>query len=84
MGLFKRKVQIQIVEQENGAVIFDKTHGNYLQTNQVGLYILRLLSEQKTVPEIVENVAETFSIDREQSEADVNEFVASLTEAGIA
>lgn len=84
MGLLKRKVRLQITEQENGAVIFDKTHGSYLQTNQVGVYILKLLSEQKTVPEVVENVAETFSISREQAEADVSEFVASLREAGIA
>ena len=83
MVFFRKKVKLQIVEQEDGAIILDKTHGNYLQTNQVGLHILKLLSEQKTIPEIIENVAETFSIDREVSEADVSGFIASLKEAGI-
>ncbi|WP_028517894.1 PqqD family protein [Ruminococcus flavefaciens] len=84
MGLFKRKIELKITEQENGAIVFDKTHGVYFQTNNVGTFILQQLSGGKNSAEITDAVAENFNIDRTQAETDVNEFLDSLKKAGIA
>lgn len=84
MGLFKRKVELKITEQENGAIIFDKTHGIYFQTNNVGTYIIQMLSKGKNTDEIIDAVAEQFNISKNQARTDVTEFLFSLKKAGIA
>lgn len=84
MGLFKRKIELKITEQENGAIVFDKTHGVYFQTNNVGTCIIQLVSLGKNADEITDEIAAKFNISREQAETDVNEFLASLKKAGIA
>ncbi len=84
MSLFKRQVDLKIIPQDDGAIVFDKTRGIYFQTNNVGVFILSKLSEQKKEREIIDLVAEEFGIEKTQSEADVKDFMSSLREAGIA
>lgn len=83
MGIFKKKIQLKITEQENGAVVFDKTHGIYFQTNSVGTCILKMISESKSVNEIIDEIAVKFKIEKKQSEEDVTEFIETLKKAGI-
>lgn len=52
---------IKIVKQDNGAVVFDKDTGMYLQTNDVGVCILEKLSESYTVEKIVKNILAIYS-----------------------
>lgn len=80
-GLFKRK--LKIVKQDNGAVVFDKTRGGYFQTNDVGLSILNLLNENKTIDDISINISNMFEISLDQAKTDVKEFVDSLREVGL-
>lgn len=80
----KRRINIKIIEQENGAMIFDKSIGVYFQVNHVGKLLLEGLIEGKSRNELVEELEETFALEKPNAENDVDEFLSMLREAGIA
>lgn len=41
----KREMNVKIIEQENGAMVFDKSIGVYFQVNHVGKLLLEGLVE---------------------------------------
>lgn len=81
MGLFKRK--LKIINQENGAVVFDKTRGIYFQTNDIGVLILNLMNENKDISEISREISLTFEISIEEALSDVKDFIDSLRKVGL-
>ena len=72
------------MEQENGAVIFEKNIGVYFQVNHVGRILIERLIEGKTKNDLVAELEKTFGLERANAENDVNEFLSMLREVGIA
>lgn len=81
MGLFKRK--LKIINQDNGAVVFDKTRGIYFQTNDIGIFILNLINENKDIDEISSRISSIFGISIEEASTDVKNFIVSLRKVGL-
>lgn len=77
------KRDLKIIKQENGAIIFDKKQGIYFQTNDIGVEILKLLSENKSEIEIVKELANKYSIEYSIVEDDVKDFINSLNRGGV-
>lgn len=80
----KLKRDIKIMEQENGAVIFEKNRGIYFQVNHVGRILIERLIEGKSKNDLVAELEKTFGLERANAENDVNEFLSMLREVGIA
>lgn len=80
---FKRKRKLKIIKQENGAIVFDKKQGIYFQTNDVGLKILELISNNMEMEEIISMVSEEYKLDFDTAEQDVKDFMSSLKKEGF-
>lgn len=52
--------------------------------NPVGLFIWEQLETEKSLADILESLLEHFETSREQAEIDILEFIAQVTEAGLA
>jgi hypothetical protein len=80
----KIKKELKIIEQDNGAMIFDKSGGIYFQVNHVGRLLIKGLGEGKTRNELVNELEKTFGLESANAENDVNEFLSMLREVGLA
>ncbi|MED3801034.1 PqqD family protein [Lysinibacillus xylanilyticus] len=80
----KIKRELKIIEQDNGAMIFDKKRGVYYQVNDVGRLLIKGLGEGKTRNELVAELEKTFGLESANAENDVNEFLSMLREVGLA
>jgi len=80
----KIKRELKIIEQDNGAMIFDKSRGIYFQVNQVGKLLIQGLDEGKTRNELVAELEKIFGLESAIAENDVNEFLSMLREVGLA
>lgn len=78
------KRELKIIEQDNGAMIFEKNRGIYFQVNHVGRLLIEGLGQGKTTNELVSELEMTFGLDRVHAENDVNEFLSMLREVGLA
>lgn len=79
----KIKRELKIIEQDNGAMIFDKSRGIYFQVNHVGKLLIQGLDEGKTRNELVAELEKTFGLESAIAENDVNEFLSMLREVGL-
>ncbi|MNN35382.1 hypothetical protein D3C81_1492320 [compost metagenome] len=79
----KIKRELKIIEQDNGAMIFDKRRGIYFQVNHVGRILIIGLSEGKSRNELVAKLENTFGLESANAENDVNEFLSMLREVGL-
>lgn len=80
----KIKRELKIIEQDNGAMIFDKRRGIYFQVNHVGRLLIQGLGEGKTRNELVAELENNFGLESANAENDVNEFLSMLREVGLA
>lgn len=80
----KKEIKLKIIEQDNGAMVFDKSRGVYFQVNHVGKLLLVELGEGKSRNELVAELEKTFALEKASAENDVDEFLSMLREAGIA
>lgn len=78
------KKELKIIEQDHGAIIFEKERGIYFQVNQVGRLLIERLGEGKTKDELVAELENSFGLERATAESDVNEFLSMLREVGLA
>ncbi len=58
--------------------IFDPVSGHSYTTNQIGLEIIRLLKEDKDIPEIIEYILDEFDVNRDEFETDLIDFTQNL------
>jgi len=63
---------------QDGAVLMDIQGGSMLTLNPIGSIIWQQLSDGRSPEQIAEHLALEFGISREQTLADVNEFVEQL------
>lgn len=80
----KKKRKLKIIEQDNGAMIFDKSRGIYFQVNHCGTILIKGLGKGKTREELITEIENTFGLENIQAEKDVDEFFLMLREVGLA
>jgi len=67
----------------NETVLMSLSNGEYYGINDVGSTIWNLLEKQMCLGELIEKLIELYGINTEQCEADISEFISSLTKHGI-
>lgn len=67
----------EIAISKNGFV-FDPSSGNSYRTNELGFFIFDQLKNEKTTPEIVKLICETYEVGEKQAENDTIEFLKEL------
>jgi len=68
---------------EGGMVLLQETTGRYWMLNGTGAAVVQLLSEGKTVPDIVEELGSRFGQDPERIAADVRALLEQLGKAKL-
>jgi hypothetical protein len=69
---------VRSTHSQDGGIVLDILHGQMFRLNFVGSKILELLKQGCAVPEVAEQLAREFGINRATAEADVREFVETL------
>jgi hypothetical protein len=69
---------VRSTHSNDGGIVLDILHGQMFRLNFVGSKILALLEQGSAEPEIAEQLAREFGIERAAAEADVREFVEIL------
>jgi Coenzyme PQQ synthesis protein D (PqqD) len=69
---------VRSTHSQDGGIVLDILHGQMFRLNFVGSRILELLKRDCAPPEIAEQLAHDFGIDRAAAETDVREFVETL------
>ena len=83
MKIFSKKHKLEIKKIENGAIVFDKSKGYYFQTNEIGVKILLMLSENMSEEEIAISLSKEFKEDLANIKEDILLFMNSLKESRI-
>lgn len=74
-------VRFRVIDREG--VVIRQTAGEALVLNEVGARFLQLVDGTLTLGEIVDRLLEEFKVERDQLRADIDGFVAELSENGI-
>ena len=88
MGIEKDQVisiSSEALFQEVGGemVLLDLASESYFGLDEVGARVWGLLSDDKNVGQILDTLLQEYEVDRETLEADVEELLGSLLEAGL-
>jgi hypothetical protein len=78
-----RRQHLEWLEADGEIVALDLDNSNYLATNPSGALLWDALAEGATLEELVAKLVETFGIDPQVARADVDAFVAQLSEGGL-
>jgi hypothetical protein len=70
-------------EIDGEIVAIDVAKSAYLSSNPAGSLLWTMLASGATREELAARLVETFGIERERAEADVDAFLASLDERGL-
>ena len=70
-------------ELDGEAVILNLTTSTYLSTNGVGVFLLRLLQEDRSADALVAALLTEYEIDADTATRDAEAFVASLDAQGL-
>lgn len=74
---------IFIQEIDDEVILLDTTTQEYFSLNEVGKYIIELISENLTKDEIVEELSNIYEVDKIQIEKDLINFTKALEEKGL-
>lgn len=72
-----------IQEIDDEVILLDTTTQEYFSLNEVGKYIIELISENLTKEEIVEELSNIYEVDKIQIEKDLINFTKALEEKGL-
>ena len=78
-----RSEDITWQEIDGELVILDTARSVYLTTNVAGATLTRLLTEERTLEELVDELVAEFGVPAETAEADTRAFVADLRAKGL-
>ncbi len=79
----KRKETISWREFGADGILLDPRSGDYFEINEVGLMIWKHIDGQKTIEQIIEELADHFDADGEDLVKDTAEFIEDLISKGI-
>jgi len=77
-GSVRPHSSIKAVADKDGGVLLDGDRGLLFSLNEVGSTIWQRLTDGQSIAEIVQAIAERYTISRQQVEADVVAFIADL------
>lgn len=78
-----RTQHLEWLEADDEIVALDLDSSNYLATNPSGALLWDALARGATREELVSKLVKTFGIDPEVASADVDAFVAQLSDGGL-
>ncbi len=70
-------------EIESKSVLLNLDSGSYHTLNKTGTMILSFVDKNITVEDIILKVFETYEVDRDQAEKEVEAFIADLLNQGL-
>ncbi|MCE1155012.1 MAG: PqqD family protein [Bacteroidales bacterium] len=76
------RIRKNIAVSEEG-FLFNPTTGDSFSTNSTGALIIRLLKQDKTLPEIASELCDEYDADRLLVERDLEEFASLLKEYSV-
>ncbi len=74
---------VSVIEGEQGTVLFDARRGEYYQVNELGLLIVRALSEGLGSEAIVERVVDAYDVSLDVAAEDVRNFLLQMKELEV-
>jgi Coenzyme PQQ synthesis protein D (PqqD) len=74
---------VRSTHSRDGGIVLDVLHGQMFRLNLVGSRILELLKQGSAEPEIAEQLAREFGVERVTAETDVREFLETLHKHGL-
>jgi len=74
---------LEWVSASDETVILDDASEQYFATNSAGSVLWEALKDGSTTTELTDLLVQTFEIDREQAESDVNTYVAQLDDLNM-
>ena len=74
---------VSVIEGEQGTVLFDARRGEYYQVNELGLLIVRALSEGLGSEAIVERVVAAYDVSLDVAAEDVRNFLLQMKELEV-
>ena len=84
MGIMKLRVDdITWREIDGDLVILDLRSSTYLTANASGTVLMRQLTEERTMRQLVQALVDAFGIPALRAQADVQAFVGELDERGL-
>jgi hypothetical protein len=84
MGIMKLRVDdITWREIDSDLVILDLRSSTYLTANASGTVLMRQLTEERTMRQLVQALVDAFGIPALRAQADVQAFVGELDERGL-
>lgn len=72
--IFKRKKSLKIINQDDGAIIFDKNTGEYFQTNELGKAICEMYISKLSPEQIAKHISKNYDVTYSQALLDVEGF----------
>ncbi len=78
-----RNADILVNEVDGETVMMSIENGSYYGMNPTGNYIWNLLETEKTIVDLLNSIAKTFSLSQEQSEKEVLPFIQKMFDEKI-
>ncbi len=78
-----RNADILVNEVDGETVMMSIENGTYYGMNPTGNYIWKLLEQEKSLADLLDGIAKTFSLDAAQCEKEVLPFIEKMLEENI-
>lgn len=72
--IYKRKRSLKIINQDDGAIIFDKKTGEYFQTNELGKTVCEMYISKLSLEQIANYISDNYDVTYSQALLDVEDF----------
>lgn len=72
--IINKRQNLKIINQDDGAIIFDKKTGEYFQTNELGKLICEMYNSKLSLDQITHNISKEYNIPLSQAKKDVKNF----------
>ena len=77
-NILNRNADILVNEVDGETVMMSIENGSYYGMNPTGNYIWNLLEQEKSIADLLENIAKTFTLSKEQCENEVLPFIQKM------
>lgn len=78
-----RRHDVTLRELDGETVLLDLRTSTYLRSNAMGTFVLTLLEQHRSRPELVDAVVQRFDVPDSRAAQDLDSFLASLRDAGL-
>lgn len=81
--MYEVSIGVRSTRNKDGGIVLDVRDGQMFRLNATGVLIFSLLQQQKTEPQIVDEITQEFRISREVAETDLREFIRYLEQQDL-